>query len=87
MIEDIAETLVEEDETEFQSNLAATQSTDNFFKYYRNDKATAVSSPVSFKKEVINDLVRQCSLFLKYFASIAKFSFSFVPNNFQRCYT
>ena len=86
MIEDIAETLIEEDKTEFESNLATTQSTEKLFKHYKNFEATAIPSSVSFKNEVINDLPRQSSPFLQNFASIFKISFSFVPNKMSRCY-
>ena len=81
MLEGIAETLIEEDKAEYESNLAASRSTEKLFKYYRNFKATAIPNSVSFKNEIANDPVRQCSLFSKYFASIFKISSSFVPNN------
>ena len=81
MLEGIAETMIEEDKADFESNLAASRSTEKLFKYYRNFKSTAIPSSVSFKNEIANDPVRQCSLFSQYFASIFKISSSFVPNN------
>ena len=81
MLEGIAETMIEEDKEEFESNLAASRSTEKLFKYYRNFKSTAIPSSVSFKNEIANDPVRQCSLFSQYFASIYKIFSSFVPNN------
>ena len=82
--EDIAETLVEEDKAEYESNLAASQTTEGVFKYYRNFKATVIPSSVFFENELTNDPVCQCSLFSKYFASIFKISSSFVPKNFPQ---
>ena len=80
MLEGIAETMIEEDKADFESNLAASRSTEKLFKYYRNFKSTAISSSVSFKNEIANDPVCQCYLFSQYFASIFKISSSFVPN-------
>ena len=68
MLECIAETIVEEDKAELESNLAASRFTEKLFKYYRNFKSTAIPSSVSFKNEIANDPVRQCSLFSQYFA-------------------
>ena len=48
---------------------------------YRNFKATAIPSSVSFKNEIANVPVCQCSLFSKYLTSIFKVSSGFVPNN------
>ena len=70
MQEGIAEAMIEEDKAEFESNLATSPFTEKLFKYYRNFKSTAIPSSVSFKNEVANDPVRQCSLFSQYFASI-----------------
>ena len=81
LLEAIAETLVKEDEAEFESNLAASVTTERLFKYYRNFRTTVIPSSVSFENELANDPVCQCSLFSKYFASIFKISSSFVPNN------
>ena len=81
MLEDIAEAMIEEDEAEFESNLAASRSTEKLFTYYRKFKSSANPTSVSFKNELANDPVRQCSLFSQYFASIFKISSSFVPNN------
>ena len=68
MLEGIAETMIEEDKADFESNLAASRSFEKLFKYYRNFMSTAIPSSVSFKNEIANDLVRQCSLFSEYFA-------------------
>ena len=81
MLEGFAETMIEEDEAKFESNLAASRSTEKLFKYYRNFMSTAIPSSVSFKNEIANDPFRQCSLFSQFFASIFKISSSFVPNN------
>ena len=63
MLERIAETMTEEDKAEFESNLAASRSTEKFFKYYRNFKSSAIPSFFSFKNEIANDPVRQGYLF------------------------
>ena len=81
MLEGIAKTMIEEDKAEFESKSAASRSTENIFKYYRNFKSNAIPSSASFKNETANDPIRQCSLFSEYFASIFKISSSFLPNN------
>ena len=58
MLGGIAETMIEEDKADFESNLAASRSTEKLFKYYRNFKSTAITSSVSFKNEIANDPVR-----------------------------
>ena len=73
MLEGIAEMLIEEDEAEFESILAASRPTEKFLKYYRN-KATASPISYSFNNEIVDDPVRLCSLFSNYFASIFKSS-------------
>ena len=80
MLEDIAETVIEEDKAEFESKLAASRSIEKLFNYYRNFRSTAIPSSDSFRNEIANDPVCQCSLFSKYFAPIFKISSSFVPN-------
>ena len=81
MLEGIAETMIEEDKADIESNLAASRSTEKLFKYYRSFKSIAIPNSVSFKNEIANDSVRQCSLFSQYFASIFKIFSRFVPNN------
>ena len=72
MLEGIAETLIEEDKAEFDSNLAESLSTEKLFKNYTNFNSTTIPSSVSFENEIADDPVRQCSLFSKYIASIFK---------------
>ena len=86
MLEGIAETMIEEDKAEFETNLAASRSIEKLFKYYRNFKSTAFPSSVSFKKEVASNPARQCFLFSQYYASIFKISPVSCQTIRLRCY-
>ena len=62
--------MCEQDQIEYESNLADTRSTDALFRFYRSLKKSKIPSSVHLKNEYANDPTTQAELFSRYFASI-----------------
>ena len=80
-LQTLCEKMLEEDKSEYESNLSASRDTGSLFKYYRTFATTQIPTSIQFKNEFATNPLLQAKLFSKFFASIFIKSSDFIPTS------